>query len=340
MKHFMRHTSTIIFLSGFLVDMFLLPEVDDPLTKWIGLGYLLTIALAIYLREAVVAMNQASAIEQKIFSILTFGIAFFSGSALSFVFVYYFRSAELAVSWPFFVMLIGVMIMNEFVSTHNFRYTLDVAVWMVATIFYAIFNVPLLTKAVNDQMFIISIGISTFATLLYLYILKYASETSLLFEKKMQALAVVVPLAVAFLYFSNVIPAVPLALKDAGVYHSITRLPNGEYQLDGKESVRFPIFQTVTYHIKPTDNGVYFYNAVHAPVNLVAPITHVWEYYNQSTNSWSKRATIAFTLSGGREEGYRSYSNIEHVEEGLWRVTVKVGNNRVIGRMTFNVVKD
>jgi hypothetical protein len=66
----------------------------------------------------------------------------------------------------------------------------------------------------------------------------------------------------------------------------------------------------------------------------------VWEYYDITTNMWIPMTTIAFTLAGGRDDGYRAYSQKENLTEGLWRVTVKVDSKRIFGRMKFYIKKD
>ena len=95
-----KHVNTLIFLWGFAFDIFILPDIKSIEAKWIGLFYILMVALFIYFREWVVSRNRADVWEAKLFSASSFIISFFSGSALSFVFVYSMRSAELTSSWP------------------------------------------------------------------------------------------------------------------------------------------------------------------------------------------------------------------------------------------------
>ena len=78
---------------------------------------------------------------------------------------------------------------------------------------------------------------------------------------------------------------------------------------------------------------------MNAPALLTAPLSHVWEEYDEATKQWNEKARITFTLAGGRDDGYRAFSQKEFVTEGLWRVTVKVDDNRIVGRVTFKVLK-
>jgi hypothetical protein len=145
---------------------------------------------------------------------------------------------------------------------------------------------------------------------------------------------------IGMLYFLNVIPAVPLSLAKSGVYHSVVKSDGGEFVAQKEEDTRmFSGLRTVVYHLTPTDTGVYFFSAVNAPAELTAPISHVWEYYDTTKNKWIESTTISFTLAGGRDNGYRAYSEKENITEGLWRVTVKVDEKRIVGRATFIVKK-
>jgi hypothetical protein len=333
-----QHATTIIFLVGFLVDSIILPSVDDPVTKYIGLAYLGILALIFIVREWVVSRNTASAAEQKLFSLLTFGVSFFSGSALSFIFVYAMRSAALAVSWPLFLILLLCMFANEFVSTHNYRFTLDIAVYFIALVFYSIFNVPIAFGKVNDFVFLVAIAISIVVGFLFMSVLRRTSETAEFESARGFALAVGIPMFVGMLYVLNVIPAVPLSLKDDGVYHSITRTESGDYTgLKEVDDRFFASYRRPVYHLTDQDSGVYFFSSVGAPAEFSAPITHVWEYYDDANKKWVTTTTISFDLSGGRSGGYRAYSKKENIQPGMWRVTVKVDNSRIIGRQRFYI---
>lgn len=333
-----QHASTIIFVLGFLTDSFLLPDVERWETKYLGLSYLVILSLAIILREWVVSRNTASRLEQKLYSVLTFGVAFFSGSAMSFIFVYAMRSAAFAVSWPLFIILLLIMAANEYISTHNYRFTLDVGVLFVGLVFYAIFNVPIVLGKVNDVVFLMSVAVAVVVSLAYVWILKHTSEAAERETARGYALAMGIPLFVGMLYFLNVIPAVPLSLKGSGIYHSVERLENGEYVgWQEKDGRFFAKYRRDTYHLTDTDAGIYFFSSVSAPAEVSAPITHVWEYYDTEKRAWITTTTVSFDLTGGRGEGYRAYSKKENVFPGMWRVTVKVDNNRIVGRQRFYI---
>lgn len=339
-KESIRHASTLLFIGGFIFDLIILPEAGHLLTIFLGVLYLTIVAVAIALREWVISQNTASKTEQRIFSTLTFIIAYFSGSALSFISVYAIRSAAFAVSWPLLLLLLLCVLVNELVSSHHFRFSLDIGVFLLAVLFFLVFNLPVVLKVQNDMTFVLSAVISMLVSIAYLYVLQFTSESAQEEAPRLYALAVGIPMFIGMLYFLNVIPAVPLSLASGGIYHSIVR-DESEFratkEVDTRilSSLRVPI-----YHLDDTDRGAYFFSAVNAPAELSAPISHVWEYYDTKERKWVEMTTISFTLAGGREDGYRSYSQKENLFEGLWRVTVKVDSKRIVGRMKFYITKD
>ncbi len=339
-SHIWNHATTILFFGGFIFDIIMLPSIDEPIARLIGVMYIGLIAFLIMFREWLVSLNTASKREQQLYSLSTFGIAFCSGSALSFVCVYAIRSAAFSVSWPLLLLLLLCVLANEFISSHQYRFTLDIGVLLVASLFFIIFNVPLVLKVQNDFTFVISLGVACVLSFLYLYFLQFTSESASEEAPRLYALGIGIPMFIGMLYFLNVIPAVPLSLNHSGVYHSVVRTEGGEFLAKEETDTRmFSSIRRTVYHITPTDTGVYFFSAVNAPALLTAPISHVWEQYDTKQHKWIESTTVSFTLAGGRDNGYRAYSQKEHITEGLWRVTVKVDEKRIVGRVTFKVEK-
>ncbi len=341
LKESARHINTLLFVGGFIFDLLILPDAGHLLTVWIGLLYLSIVAVAIGLREYVISRNTASDAERKMFSFLTFVIAYFSGSALSFVCVYAIRSSIFSVSWPLLLILFFCVLANELVSSHHFRFSLDVGVFLIALLFFIVFNMPLFLKVQNDTTFMISTIFAVVVSCIFVYFISFTSESAKEEAPRSYALAFGIPMFIGMLYFLNVIPAVPLSLTKAGVYHSVERSEAGSfYGVEETDTRLFSSLHTPVFHLSDEDNGVYFFSSVGAPAELTAPLSHVWEFYNEQAHKWVQRASIEFTLAGGREDGYRAYSQKENVEEGLWRVTVKVDDKRIVGRMKFYIIKD
>ena len=341
LQTYTAHSTTILFFAGFLFDIIFLPDITHSITRYIGSIYLMIIAFLIMFREWVISRNTASIFEQKIYTYATFGIAYFSGSALSFIFVYALRSSSFLASWPLFVLFAVCIAANELISSHTFRLALDVGVLLVAILFYVIFNTPLITQVQNDTIFFISILVSIALSLIYVYFLQFTSESAKDEVAKLYALCVGIPMFICMLYFLNVIPAVPLSLNKKGVYHYISKHSDGKFFAKEEEDTRvFKKYRTKIYHLSNEERSVYFFSSIDTPARLTAPVSHVWQYYDNTSHKWIDSTKISFDIYGGREEGYRAFSYKENITEGLWRVVVKIGENRVIGIEKFKVIRD
>ena len=185
----------------------------------------------------------------------------------------------------------------------------------------------------------ISIVITIALSLFYVYILQRFSETAEETAPKLYALALGIPMTVFMLYALHVLPAVPLSLNEGIVAHSVIKGENGEFAIQKETDKRvLAKYRIPLYYLTSLDTGIYFYSSVDAPAELAAPLSHVWEYYDETQRRWVVKEVIPFGIVGGRNGGYRAYSYKENISLGLWRVTVMVDENRIVGRMKFKVV--
>lgn len=138
------------------------------------------------------------------------------------------------------------------------------------------------------------------------------------------------------LYFSNILPPIPLALKDIGVYHTLARA-DGEYVAVEETQPWYARLTGVTVHAEAGD-ALFVYSSVFAPTRFAASIIHEWQYFDNTKGQWVTAATIPFPISGGRDGGYRGYSEKSLLTPGKWRVNVETARGQLIGRETFTVV--
>ena len=87
--------------------------------------------------------------------------------------------------------------------------------------------------------------------------------------------------------------------------------------------------------IERLHQGVYAYTAIHAPRGLRERIYHAWYKDGQEIDK------IALEISGGNEEGYRSWSHKLNFPEdsiGDWQIRVETDARQVLGILRFQVV--
>jgi hypothetical protein len=171
---------------------------------------------------------------------------------------------------------------------------------------------------------------------MYLAFLSYFLDHVSWVQRKVQFSALSVFLLMNAFYFTNIIPPIPLAIRDAGVYHSVQRSGSGYVVADEKESIWQKIIPGNTVHIVP-GQPVYVFTSIFAPTELSASIVHHWQYYDTNQNSWVTSGRLSYRLAGGRQEGYRGYSQKSSLRPGGWRVDVETERGQILGRITFDI---
>jgi hypothetical protein len=140
------------------------------------------------------------------------------------------------------------------------------------------------------------------------------------------------------MYFLNLIPPIPLAMKESGIYHSVSRTSQG-YQVEYEPAswYRFWAEWDPEFHWQPGE-PVYSYSAVFAPTEIDTTISHRWSYYNEQAGEWTVRDVLSYPMVGGRDGGYRGYSLKYGVEPGRWRVDVIIPTGQILGRSEFRII--
>ena len=141
------------------------------------------------------------------------------------------------------------------------------------------------------------------------------------------------------LYFTNIIPPIPLALREAGLYHGIKTFVD-KYVMTAELENFLQAAQAImfgqTLHVIPGEK-IYLYTAIFAPANLETTIVHRWQYYDAAQKKWVDRGKLLFAINGGRKDGYKGYSWQTDLAAGSWRVYVQNQRGQILARVRFNV---
>ncbi len=256
------------------------------------------------------------------------------GNLFSGFVIFYAKNSVIGVSWPFIIILILLYAGCEYFRMYKHYLIFQTTLFFFALYAYAIFALPLITGTVGPWTFAGSTLAASLVFSLFLLILWAANHTRFRESARntIAASAVVVAVVVVS-YFSGLIPPIPLALKDSGVFHSLVRVPGG-YQVTAEDAKPWFDITPTRVHTVPGET-LYVYSAVAAPGNLTGTIVHRWEHHNGKT--WVMQNKISFPISGGREGGYRGYSAKESLLPGRWRVSVETPGGQVVGRLHFTV---
>jgi hypothetical protein len=332
-----RHLSALTLVCGFTFDLFLAKRPDSIADNILLLFYLCVAALII------VVLNRRS---RALWLLLVLQFCF--GGLASNLLVLYGKSGSLGGSLVFIALLVGLLIGNEFLKTRYEQLRFNIAVYYVLLLTYVVIALPtFVLHSIGTRSFLISGVVSLCVIALFLWAIFVPIYRSDKKKQLVQAAAIVLGIFGVFngMYFLNIIPPVPLSLKEAGIYHSVMSDGRGNYTGTYEQKHWYEFWRDTadTYHVSAGEPA-YCFSAVFAPGKLATPIVHRWEYYYPADSSikrtqgaWVSVSEVQFPITGGRAEGYRGYSIKRVLEDGQWRCTVATVSGQVIGRITFEV---
>jgi Protein of unknown function (DUF2914) len=348
-----RPISSLSLLGGFVFDALTLRRVDVFWENFWVAGHLAVVTVCVIwinlLDDAVDGDGaRPEANPQKIHFWLVNLMQFFFGGLLSVYLVFYFRSGTIWTSWPFLLMLALAFIANESLKRRYARLSFQMALLFLALYSFAIYLMPILLHRISSRVFLISGGVSVAAIVIVLLILAVFSRHRFAGRKGWATLGSIAGILVIVngLYFLNLIPPLPLSLKEAGIYHSLSVKGPGDYTVTSENRTKHGIasieliprffIHRPTVHIKSGDS-LTFYTAVFSPTALSTKIVHEWQFYDRSRGEWITRAVVSLSVAGGRGEGYRTFSHLSSINAGLWRVDVETPGGQAVGRFNFRV---
>lgn len=259
------------------------------------------------------------------------------GGLLAGFVIFYAKSSVLSVSWPFLILLTVIFFGNEVLRDYREHLVFQTVLFYFSLYALAIFALPVYLGRMGEQVFLLSTALSIGVFVLFLGLLALLEWERL--RKTLLPILVssaVLTGTIVGAYVTDVIPPIPLILRQGGVYHQVAH--EGTEYLARGEAARpwYDPRPEVVHHVPGTP--LYAYSAIFAPSDFSAGVVHVWQKYDQTSKKWQTQSTIAFTLSGGREEGYRGYSLKYDPQPGKWRVLVQTLTGQTIGKLRFDIV--
>lgn len=325
---------------GFCFDLIIADRPDSIFNNLLLLSYLVIAGvLIIVLNRREMRKLEAAHSTEPLFLLLLLQFCF--GGLASNLLVLYGRSGTLAVNALFLGLLVALIFGNEFLRSRYAQLRFNVGVYYVLLLTYCVIAVPVfITHTINTWVFILSGLISLGVIAAFLFLL-----TTIVFRSKepqkvfgVASLVLGIFLVFNLLYFLNIIPPVPLSLKDVGIYHSLLKRSDGNYTALYEKAPWWQPWRTTSrVYTLGVGESAFCFSSVFAPTNLAVPIYHRWEYAGSS--GWETRARVAFPISGGRDAGYRGYSVKSNLSAGQWRCSVETGNGSLVGRTSFEVVE-
>ena len=334
-----RRLATFALIVGFLVDVITFRNINLD-TSVIILSANLAVVAGSILILSLPRHESESRVFGQILSWVPVLHQYSTGALLSAFLVLYSASSSLLASWPFLLIVLIAAVGNERIHLQKYKLPFQTSLFFLNLLLFFTLAVPIAIDSIGATTFILSMFVASIVFIIFIkfgrVVAHYAFKTN---NAGIRTGWVAVLGLIVFLYFTNLIPPIPLSVKDIGVYHEVYKSGDSYIAKDETRSLfeRFFDINGVTLRLKEGEDA-YVYSAVFAPGELDTTIVHKWEFFNEVTDKWVTTNRVHFPISGGREGGYRGYSFSENSEEGKWRVSVQTKGGQVIGR-TYIIVE-
>lgn len=337
-RRYERHISSASLAFGFIIDNLTLQRIDLLFENLLLLSYITIAGVSIIVYNLHKAGKLRGKIIDHVGLFIPVIIQFAFGGLFSGFIVFYSRSASLLTSWPFLFVLVGILVTGELVRGFYKKLSYQSIVFFLAIFSFAIFYLPIMISAINEWVFLLSGVITLILFYGFFRLLHWLVPALLLQNRKVMIVGVAAAFVIINLfYFANILPPIPLSLKDGDVYYSVSRSAGGYLLTDERRNLFDKLRIHKVMHLQSGEE-VYAFSSVFAPTDLNTEIVHEWQYFDGKQNRWVTSSTVSFAIVGGSDGGYRGYSVKRNVFPGKWRVNVTNSRGQVIGRIKFAVL--
>jgi hypothetical protein len=341
-KRYERWWPAAFFVLGFVYDVWSLGRIDSLAGILRQTGFLALLALLLGL-EILVAHGRVVISERisKLWKYHELLAHFLLGSLLSEYTLFFFKSSSLWSSFLFIGILGLVLVLNEFKRFQgNSAVPARVTLFLICVVSYFAYMVPLILGFIGTLTFLLSLSLSAG---LCAAGLRWLGRKLALTEpqaRKSFHLQLTLPLVAviagfALLYFTRLIPPIPLAVHYMGIFRELKK-EAGQYVL-GYERAGAVFWQPgeQTFFMRPGDRPICFVR-VFSPNRFKDSIQMRW-LLKDPTKGWTTTDTIPFSISGGRAEGFRGYTTKSNLQPGQWQVRTETLDGRELGRVYFKI---
>jgi hypothetical protein len=327
------------FIGGFAWDALTLSRID----QWLDLS-ILTVYLAGTLGMMKLAALPAKEPVGRVLGFLhkhsAFIFHFFIGGLFSAFVVFVFKSVTLSKSLVFFALIVAVFVLNEWAARRETPLVARMAMAHLAAFMYFVFVLPLLFGRIDYPVFL---GAGLVSSLLILGTTRWILGPAVKDPAGLRTLNTVRIAAAGLFLLMNVfyglrwIPPVPLVLKEASLALQVARHKDGTYSSEEKKSAWWVFWRgyATTYNLSETPK-IYCFASVFAPTRISTTLVHDWQWKDPK-KGWVSVDKIPYSISGGRDGGYRGYTYKSTLRPGEWHVAVKTTDGRIVGSIDFEV---
>lgn len=326
-----RLLPSLLLGGGFFVDILTFRTLQADVTFALLGGYALAAAAGVALGE-----RGTGVLRKAVPMVMQFAF----GALLSSAFLFYWFGGAVAASWPVMLAVVALLALNEGFRRVFLRPSVQFGVFTFAFFSYCTLLFPFMLESLSAWVFLLGGAVATGVSLLLAEIVARTDAARRPLTSRLRLIAVGTYAAFVVLYFLNVIPPIPLSIRDAGAYHDVT-VRDGSYRLQAApEGFLRGLWPGQTLRLERGEDGrIYAFTAIYAPTELSTTIVHAWQRYDEASGRWVDAGRSTYETRGGRQEGYRGYSYRTIQEPGRWRVIVETVRGQELGRIRFTMVE-
>ncbi len=332
-----EHWLTVGFLLGFVTDVILLNRVDDLFDNLILLFYALLATTSLIFFYVGVAQKGGQKLNPLLEKYMPIIMQYSFGGLLSGMLIFYGRSADIWVSAPFLLLIIVVILGNEFVKKRSNKLLYHLGLYFIGIFSYIVLVTPVILGTMGDAVFILS-GLLAIVVVTLVTKLLYKIVPNFMRHNTRQVILTIgfTYIGLNVLYFTNIIPPIPLSLTDLTIAQSVQRMDSGDYRVVIEEQPWWQMIPFTRPDIHPTNGSVACFARVFAPTRLHTEIYHRWQFKNEA-GKWEEYTRLGYPIQGSGEKGYRGYTTISNLRNGEWRCSVETKRGQVLGRQSVDV---
>ena len=262
-------------------------------------------------------------------------LSFFLGTLLNLYTLFFFKSSSLLVSFSFMLVMVALLLLNEFGPFRRFGLAFKFALLSLCGLSFCATILPVAIGQMGVAVFLGSMAVGCLPMLaLAAWIRRRAPERSPAVRNQ-----VIVPFGlvlVVFLgaYLLRVIPPVPLSIPFIGIYHGVERAQD-EYRLSHERPVWRVWHNGDQQFLAQAGDRVFVFFRVFSPTRFADEVRVHW--FLRQERGWVAQDSIPIKITGGRAEGFRGYGVKTNYQPGEWKVQIETTDGREIGRIYFTL---
>lgn len=332
--------SIAFFLGGFIFDVFTLSDIDDPFAIGQQVAYIALMGLILcydFIHGEEAELQSGPRFAKRAWAYRGLAFHFVLGSLLSVYSLFFLKSASFFSSAIFVVLLLGLMVGNELKSVQKSGIDFKIALYVITVFCFFSMIFPVILGFVGRVPFLLALA-ATGGFLFGMYRILQGKVGTILLRRRLILPGAIVAVAFTLFYLIGWIPPVPLSAQKMGIYHGVGKAGD-LYQLQHQKPWWKFWHSGDQDFVARAGDKIYFFAGIFSPARFDDSVYIRWSQYNEKLG-WMGTDRIPMRVAGGRQGGYRGFTNKANYTPGDWRVSVETSDGREIGRMYFTVTAE